>query len=99
MCYCSVLLQCIIVVYYCSVLLQCIIVVYYNNCSVLLYYNISDELGGTLLPGEVQYCVRVGNGGDPPVVLLDGSEPSFFTAHLTVVSNVSLMLLVKWAGV
>ncbi|KAL5250544.1 hypothetical protein ACHWQZ_G016318 [Mnemiopsis leidyi] len=48
-----------------------------------------DELEGKgpLMPAESQFCIRVGNGVEPPVVLLDGSEPTLFSAHLRVVDN------------
>ncbi|XP_063687412.1 glycerophosphocholine phosphodiesterase GPCPD1-like isoform X1 [Bolinopsis microptera] len=63
----------------------------FASTEVSQHISIHDELDGKspLLACELQYCVRVGSGvkGDPPVVLLDGSEPSFFTAHLQVVSN------------
>ena len=47
------------------------------------------------MPSESQYCIRLGNGVEPPVVLLDGSEPSLFSAHLQVLDNVSFNVLLR----
>ena len=38
--------------------------------------------------GERQYSVRVGNGADPPVLLLDGTEPGCIAIQFNIMDEV-----------
>jgi len=57
------------------------------SSSDILYFE--DDVGykKPLLPSQSQYCVRLGDGRNSPVTLLDGSEPSYFISRLQVIDN------------